>query len=88
VKALLLAAMVAICDCCGGPARAQDTAKPPEVVQPGPETEQPQADYYVLTPEQLAQVNAMFARLREIVDAQRKEIEDLREKNKPIGNCG
>jgi len=90
MKLAIVFAIVSVCACCGSDASAQAEApaQVPQTIRPGPEVEQPQADYYVLTPAQIVQVNAMFARLREIIDAQNKELEDLREKTKPIGNCG
>ena len=88
MKLAIAAALFAICACCEG-ARAQD-AEPPkqEALVPIPEAGQPKFDYYVLTPDQVKELNAMFDRLIGKIGAQKRELDDLREKTKPIGNCG
>ena len=68
-------------------AQAEEKAAP-QLIQPGPDIERPPLDYYVLTPDQVQHVNAMFNQLVKIIEAQNKELRDLREKTKPIGNFG
>jgi len=88
VKAFLLAAVLA-CTCCGGALAAEPAAPTIEAIVPGSDVElKPDTLYYVLSPEQLAQLNAAIARMTEMIKAQREEIESLREKTKPIGSCG
>ena len=85
-SALALTAVLA-CACCEG-ARAQEVKPAPELIAPGPDIAQQPIDYYVLSPAQVRELNTIFTRLTEAIQRQKQELEDLREKNKPIGSCG
>ncbi len=60
----------------------------PGVIQPGPEIADPPPTYYVSSPEQMAQINFLLDHLTKIIEAQKKELDHLREQTKPIGSCG
>jgi len=87
-SALALTAVLA-CACCEG-ARAQEVKPAPELIAPGPDIDiaQQPVDYYVLSPAQVRELNTIFTRLTEAIQRQKQELEDLREKTKPIGSCG
>lgn len=85
MKALFLFAILACACCndaradCGGCKVAAVAERPaPIEITPGPEAEiKPGADYYVMTPEQLAQLKAAIAKLADIIHGQQDEIARL-----------
>ena len=88
MKILAIALIAGICACCDQ-ARADDAPRQPDLIQPGPESAKPpeQGTFYILTEEQLDQVNALVRHLTDIVEKQKLELERLREQTKPVGSC-